>query len=127
MLKSMTSSNAIREDEKKIIHEKVLAYLNSYLQETAILVTKKKSEQLESEELSSNINATSFLLTSQLRRQRKLLFNIVTFWYPALYKSSDVAKFCLLDIIAYRILPVILAIFSMKKHDQKSILFLNLL
>jgi len=109
MLKSITSSNAIREDEKKKIHEKVIAYLNGYLQETAIAVTKKESELSESEGTSLNSNATSFL-TSQLRRQKKLVYNIATFWYPTLDQSSDVAKFCLLDIIAYRMLPVISSI-----------------
>ncbi len=90
---------------KATISTSILMYINYFLQDLSFPVIKQdhavsKLEDAETAEMHT------FVTTSQLHRLKRLVLNILNFWYPVLNNPKALAKFCFIDIIAYRFLPI---------------------
>ena len=83
----------------------VCDYINDFLQQKAIVVIKRESDAPQSD--TEEFDAYSFACLGQLRCLRKLVINILKFWYPVFSNSVALAKLCIADIMAFRFLPVI--------------------
>lgn len=83
------------------------AYIESYIQNFAVPIlvqTPKLVDVIREDCDMSELIEHSTL--KQLQLFGNILNNILKFFYPILSISESLGKFCLLDIIAYRVLPV---------------------
>ncbi len=98
-------------DEKSKIHDRILDYINHYVQKMAVIVLKKDVPlNTDHEDDGKLADAVSFATIGQLQSLWKLVKNLIIYWYPTFDKSSKVAKFCLIDIMTYRFLPIFSAL-----------------
>jgi len=107
-------SNLSSPAEKNAICAFVHDYINSFLQDMAVPIVKREIAIPTKSDIETD-DAYKFATLGQLHRLKKLVLNIVAFWYPTLGEPLDMAKFCLVDIIAYRFLPILEALDSSTK------------
>ncbi len=101
----------------KTISGAIFQHINASIQNSAIPITKQIQDGTEFDDI------LTFSLFGQLQRLRKLLFNLLK-WYDVLEGEVqvDIAKFCLMDLIAYRFLPILnsLDVVQAEKKDFDS-------
>jgi hypothetical protein len=88
----------------------VFDYINDFLQQKAIVVIRRESNfaQRDTEEF----DAYAFACVGQLRCLKRLVINIVNYWYLVFDKSILMARFCIADVMAFRFLPIVQALES---------------
>jgi hypothetical protein len=101
--------NLSSEETKTTLGTTVHNYINSYLQELSFPVIKNQAA-VPSKDDDEAAEVYTFATVGQLYRLKRLVLNIVEFWYPILDKPLALAKFCFTDIIAYRFLPIAYAL-----------------
>ena len=84
------------------ISKSILQHINNFVQNQAIPIIKQSQQRGQQDE------STIFAVTGQLHRLKKILINLLD-WYDALNGEAkvDIGKFCLMDLIGYRILPIL--------------------
>ena len=84
------------------ISSSIVQHINEFVQNLAIPVLNDGAVESDCEN-----DVITYASIGQLYRLRKIVLNIVN-WYSIITKDEQVklAKFCLMDVIAYRFLPV---------------------
>jgi hypothetical protein len=99
--------------KKEQLATNVLDYITGFLQHMAIPLVNHDALQIlldgSSHESDDRIDAVRYATVGQLYRLKKLILNISRYWGSVMEGSLNdkLAKFCLLDVIAYRFLPVL--------------------
>lgn len=84
------------------------AYVDSYIQDFAVPIVVRTSKLADALDGDFDLNeAIKYSTLNQLQIFGRILYNIVTIFYPILSYSEPIAKYCLMDIITHRILPIV--------------------
>ena len=132
MYKAIASNMPKKSNAKKDeLAKNVLDYMSGFLQQVAIpLVNKTALQGLYESSHESNddqTDAVQYATVGQLHRLKKLILNVSRYWGSVTEGSLNdkFANFCLLDVIAYRFLPVLETVENHSKYNEEIILVLK--
>jgi hypothetical protein len=100
-------SRYFEKDADKLVNY-FCAYVDSYIQDFAVPIIVRTSKLADALDGDSDLKeAIKYSTLNQLQIFGRILYNTVTIFYPVLSYSESLAKYCLMDIIAHRILPIV--------------------
>lgn len=96
------------------------AYIESYIQNFAVPILVRTPKLVDVIREDGDMNETIKHSTlKQLQLFGNILNNILKIFYPILSNSESLAKFCLVDIIAHRVLPIFEASLTVYPDETK--------
>lgn len=90
-------------DDTNALLDDVCEYINRYLQEMSFLILKKGDSYPNDDD--DSLDALNFASLGQIYRIKKLVSNIINYWYP-LGNRKRFATLCLTDVLSFRFLPI---------------------
>lgn len=97
------------------------AYIDSYIKDFAVPILVRSPKLTDATQDDDDFNESiKYSTLKQIQIFGHILSNILTTFYPILSNSETIGKYCLIDIIAQRILPIVEASLAVYPDEIKS-------